>query len=123
MITGTVNPDREATIRLVVRGPAGQDQEVEAIIDTGFNGFLTLPPSVVAALGLPHLGRGRAILANGSDEFFDVHAVTVLWDGEPRAVEVDAADTDALVGMALLYGYELRVPVIDGGTVVIAALP
>ncbi len=79
MITGTINADREATIRLMVRGPGGQEQEIEAVIDTGFNGFLTLPPTVVTTLGLPRLGRGRAILANGSQDLFDVYEVTVLW--------------------------------------------
>ncbi len=39
MMTGVVNANREATIRLVVIGPSGQQQEIEAIIDTGFTGF------------------------------------------------------------------------------------
>jgi len=63
MITDTVNANREATLLLRVRGPSGQEQELEAVIDTGFTGFLTLPPGLVAALSLPRLGRGRAVLA------------------------------------------------------------
>ena len=51
MITGTVNADYEAVIRLFVQGPAGPAHEVDAIIDTGFNGFLTLPPALVTTLG------------------------------------------------------------------------
>ena len=43
MITGLVNIDREATIRLRVRGPGWQQQLIEAIIDTGFDGWLSLP--------------------------------------------------------------------------------
>lgn len=42
MITGAVNADYEAVIRLRVYGPIGHEQEVDAILDTGFNGFLTL---------------------------------------------------------------------------------
>jgi hypothetical protein len=38
-------------------------------------------------------------------------------------VEIDAADTDPLVGMGLLYGYEVRIQAIDGGVVTIEALP
>jgi predicted aspartyl protease len=60
MITGMVNANREATIRLVVSGPSGQQQEIEAIIDTGFTGFLTLPPALIQALGLAWLCRNRA---------------------------------------------------------------
>ncbi len=51
MITSTVT-DGQALIHLKVIGPQGQEQEVEALIDTGYSEFLTLAPSVVAALGL-----------------------------------------------------------------------
>jgi hypothetical protein len=36
---------------------------------------------------------------------------------------VEAADTDSLVGMALLYGHDLHMQVIEGGSVVIEPLP
>ncbi len=45
---------------------------MEAIIDTGFNGFLTLPPALVAALGLPWLCRQQGQLADGSVNGFGV---------------------------------------------------
>lgn len=119
MITGTVTPDIEATIRLPVRGPDEREQEIEAVIDTGFNGFITLPPAVITVLGLAYLGRGRAILANGSEELFDIHEATVIWDGQARAVEAEAA-TDVLIGTSLLYGYDLQIHMVEGGAVTIA---
>ena len=97
----------------------GHEREVDATIDTGFNGFLTLPPFLVAALGLARLSRGRALLANGSEELFDIYGVTVLWDGLERHVEVDAVNVTPLVGMSLLAGYDLHIQVADGGYVVI----
>ena len=121
MITGTVNADYEAVIRLFVQGPAGPAHEVDAIIDTGFNGFLTLPPALVTTLGLMRRSRGRALLANGSEELFDIYGVTVLWDGQQRYVEADAVETTPLVGMSLLDGYDLYIQVADGGQVVIQA--
>jgi len=78
VIVGMVNANREATVRLILRSPGGQDQEVEAIIDTGFTGFLTLPPAMVASLGLTWLGREEGVLSNGSLQVFDVYAVTVI---------------------------------------------
>jgi hypothetical protein len=36
MITGIVTVRREAIIRVLVHGPGGQRQRVEAVIDTGF---------------------------------------------------------------------------------------
>jgi clan AA aspartic protease len=121
MITGTVNADYEAVIRLFVQGPAGPAHEVDAMIDTGLNGFLTLPPTLVTTLGLIRRSRGRALLANGSEELFDIYGVTVLWDGQQRYVEADAVDTTPLVGMSLLDGYDLHIQVADGGQVVIQA--
>lgn len=123
MIAGVVNAAREARVSLVLRAARGATQEIDALIDTGFNGFLTLPPSLIAALDLKRLARGRAILADGRDQLFDIYAVTVLWDGQALTVEADSADTDPLVGMGLLQGYRLSIEVLDGGSVEIQRLP
>ena len=40
MIHGVVNAAYEAVIPLTVQGPAGQTRDIEAVIDTGFTGFL-----------------------------------------------------------------------------------
>jgi clan AA aspartic protease len=123
MITGLVNAYREPIIRLTVRGSSGQELELEAVIDTGFNGSLSLPTALIATLGLAWRRRGRALLADGSESIFDIYEATVVWDGQPRRIAVDAADTDPLVGMSLLYGYELVIQAIDGGNVTIKELP
>jgi len=123
MITGVVNANREATIPLVVIGPQGHQQDLEAIIDTGFTGFLTLPPPIVAALGLSWLCRQPGILADGRVEFFDVYVATVVWDSQPRTVEVEAAGTEPLVGMSLLDRHALHIDVLRGGSVTITVLP
>jgi predicted aspartyl protease len=52
MIIGNVNHDREAIVQLAVLGENQQRQGIRAIIDTGYTGFLTLPPSVIMALDL-----------------------------------------------------------------------
>lgn len=51
MIVGTVIA-RRAYIPLLVRGLAGQEGEVEFVLDTGFTGVTTLPPAACTALGL-----------------------------------------------------------------------
>jgi predicted aspartyl protease len=66
--------------------------------------------------------RGRALLGDGSESIFDIFEATVVWDGQPRRIFVDTADTAPLVGMALLKGYELILQVKDKGTVLIKAL-
>ena len=115
MITGVVTTNREAVITLTVHGPTGQAQEIQAVIDTGCDGSLTLPSAVITALGLPWRRRGRALLADGSESVFDIYEATVMWDGNPRRISVDEVEIMPLVGMSLLYGYELTVQIIGGG--------
>ena len=121
MIEGVVNAAHEAVVTIPVQGPAGQSREVEAVVDTGFNRFLTLPPALVAELDLPFVTSGRVTLADGSQASFEVYDVTVLWDGQPRAVYAYAADSMPLVGMLLLDNHDLSIQVRDGGRVVIRA--
>jgi clan AA aspartic protease len=104
MMAGGANADREPLIRLVVQSPSGQMHEIEAVIDTGFTDFLTLPHPLVAALELAWLAEGRVTLANGQVDIFDVYAATVVWDGDPIRIMVASADTMPLVGMKLMYG-------------------
>jgi clan AA aspartic protease len=122
MITGVVRA-REARIRLKIRGPGRQEQEIEAVIDTGYAAWFTLPPMLVASLGLPWQSFGRGILADGSQTLFDVFEAKVVWNRRARRILVDEADTDPLVGMALLSGYELKVQVRPRGKVTINRLP
>ena len=123
MITGQVTTGRLAQIRLMVLDGTGQGHEVEALVDTGFDGALTLPPELISTLGLVWRRRGRALLADGRESVFDIYEATIIWDGQPHRAAVDAANTDPLVGMALLEGYELTVQVRAGGTVTITQLP
>lgn len=66
MISGWVTAEVEAIIELLVAGPAGVTRRIRAVIDTGFNGLLTLLPRQIAALGLTRVGEGTAVLADGT---------------------------------------------------------
>ena len=121
MIEGLVNADYEAVINLALRGPAGNAREVEVVIDTGYNGFLSLPPALVAELEFPVVGPSQATLANGAVETFNVHDATVIWDGMLRDIEADAVGTVPLAGMMLLDSHDLIIQVRDGGRVFIEA--
>ena len=123
MINGQVTPDREAVIRLTLRGPSGQEVEVDAVLDTGFTEYLSLPPAVVRTLQLPYRASTQFTLADGSIVSLDIFRVMVLWDGQSRVVPVLAAAGGALIGMALVYGSRVTLNVVDGGPVNIEALP
>jgi clan AA aspartic protease len=123
MISGVVTAEREAIILLVVHGAAGQEEKVPAVIDTGFDGSLSLPSATIARLGLAWRRRGGALLADGSESIFDIYEAVVMWDGRPLRIAVDAADMLPLVGMSLLDGHELTIQVRPNGGVTITPLP
>src|SRR6266849_9349420 len=103
MIKGIVTPNRQARIRLAVFSSGGQQYDIDALVDTGFNLFLTLPAATIATLALPFAIRTRASLADGSLVQLDCYRATVDWDGQLRAILMVTADGGPLVGMSLLY--------------------
>ena len=59
MIEGVVNAAYEAVVTLPLRGQTGQGRDIEVVIDTGYNGFLSLPPALVEELGAASPYRPR----------------------------------------------------------------
>jgi clan AA aspartic protease len=106
-----------------VVGKGSRRRQIDAVVDTGFTGYLTLRPAIITALQLTWLGREQGTLADGSVDLFDVYRATVIWDGQRRRVQVEAADVDPLVGMALLERHSLNIEVVSGGAVSIKPLP
>jgi clan AA aspartic protease len=123
VISGVVNSDLEALVEVVVFGSGASQLRVTAAVDTGFNGHLILPPTVVATLQLPWLGADPAELADGRVELFDVYRATVLWQGQPRTIEIEESNSQPLLGMKLLDGQKLEIDVVVGGAVTITPLP
>lgn len=122
MMQGIVDQNCEAIIRLVVGNADPQRQMIDAAIDTGFTGFLTLPFSVLTDLNLQAYRREEGILGDGSTCIFDVYRGFVIWDEELRRIDINESDTEPLVGMSLLYGYRMQLDAIEDGTVTIQAL-
>jgi len=120
MITGIFDRD-EACMRLQVNGPRGT-KLLEAVVDTGYTGALTLPPELIKKLGLPWHKVDRSILADGSECLYDVFVASVLWDGRIRRVLVDMAKIQPLVGIRLMKDYELRMQVRQRGKVTLRRL-
>ena len=122
MIEGAVNADFEAVIPVTIQGPSGQIRTVDAVVDTGFNQFLTLPPRLLAELGLVSAGTAPILLADGSEVRMEVYQVTLLWDQLLRRIDIFAAESTSFVGMRLLRGHNLHIDVLPGGRVAINAL-
>jgi clan AA aspartic protease len=126
MLIGRIDERFEATLRLVVGDlgdqAARQSMAIDAIVDTGFTGFLSLPLRDIQRLRLPYYGSEDGVLGDGSLCTFDMYSGMVIWDGEWRRVDINAAETTPLVGMNLLRGYRYQMDTIVGGLVVIEAL-
>jgi predicted aspartyl protease len=75
---------REATLPLLIGNSNGQRQLINTIIDTGFDGFLSLPSEMITRLGLPWTISHTATLGDGSQTLFDFYTGTVIWDGVPH---------------------------------------
>jgi clan AA aspartic protease len=121
MIHGVVNQSCEAILPIVVKNDA-RTQLVDAVIDTGFSGFLTLPSSTIESLDLIWKGRDIATLGDGTSCIFEVYIAVVIWDGQYRTIDINESETMPLIGMQLLRGYDLRIQAIEGGSVTIEAL-
>lgn len=118
-MTGSVNADLEAILSLSVLDAAGQAHRIRGIIDTGFNGYLTLLLKSITKWGLRWRRREPGMLADNSLIWFDTFGGTVMWNGQRLRIEVEASDSAPLIGMNLLQGYELQMTVRDRGLVTV----
>jgi clan AA aspartic protease len=122
MMTGYVNSRLEAIIQFAVLGENERLQGINAVIDTGYPGCLTLPSATIESLGLIWYMQEEAILGDGSLYMFNVYEASVIWDGKVKIIEINESETDPLVGMGLIEGYELNIQGIVDGSVTIKAL-
>jgi clan AA aspartic protease len=122
MILGSVNANREAIIQIAVMSDSKQLKSVKAVIDTGYTGDLMLPKAIVDELELSFRGIQEAILGDGSIKMFGMYVGSVIWDGQIRRIEINASETESLIGMGLLEEYKLEIEGRYGGKVRITAL-
>lgn len=118
MIQGSVI-GLQARMSILLLPPGASGIEIECVIDTGFEGFLTLPPAVIADLDLPYLISINANLADNSSVETNVHLATILWNGTERNVAVLAMGRRPLIGTALMEDYHLSIDFCEGGTVLV----
>jgi clan AA aspartic protease len=117
VISGSVAAGRGPIVLLVLRDSSGNTHSTSALVDTGFNASLTLPRTMIVALGLPWQEDGDGILANGSTTVLKVFKATIIWDGQPKAVLVHELESEPLIGMRLLHGFRFIMDSVDGGLV------
>ncbi len=117
MILGKVSTELEAVVNLEILNFQGVPQNLKVIVDTGYTGWLTLPDSVIANLGLSFEKFGRATLADGSEIAFSIYEANLRWDSRTLKIRVDAVNSEPLLGMSLMQGCKLTVEDVVGGAV------
>lgn len=117
MITGIVNVKLEATLAIQVLGPTGQSWYAQTVIDTGYNGKVMKPLSVVNTLSLVKGAAREVTLGDTSRRVFEYYTAEIVWDGQPHKVRVFCIEGDPLIGTALLADYTLEADFVIGGLV------
>jgi clan AA aspartic protease len=118
VINGTVI-ELQAQIGIIICLPESPNIEIKCVVDTGFEGFLTLPPAAIEKLGLTFVARINANLADNSNVATPVFGATILWNELEREVPVLAMGRRPLIGTALLQDYHLGIDFQEGGTVLV----
>jgi clan AA aspartic protease len=120
-MTGQVTDRPEALLPLHIR--SGESElRVEAVLDSGFTDYLTLPQADIARLQLPLLDVVEGQLADGRIVHMEAYLGSVLWHGEPREIVILASDSAPLIGMSLLRGSHVSMEVKAEGNLSIEPL-
>jgi len=109
----------QAKVVIPFRLPDKPDVGIEFVVDTGFEGALTLPPAAVEALALPYFEPTNAILADNTAVRIDGYVASIVWDRVNMDVLVLAMGKRPLLGTALLAGKELVAQFVDDGIVTV----
>lgn len=115
-MTGHLNADGEPALPVHIVGPAGA-LEIDAVVDTGFNGELTLPRPQIEALGLLEATVTEVTLADGRVRDVPMYDAETEFAGSTREIFVTEAPTTPLVGTGLLWGFSLYIEFDADGTV------
>lgn len=122
MIRGRVDAQGEARVSLELRDADGQIYPVAAVIDTGFNGQLTLPPETIQRLNLAAAAPIVVTLATGTREMLNTWRGQIHWHDRLRPIRVLESRGNPLLGMGLLEGSQLTIQARINGDVLIEEL-
>ncbi|OGH59936.1 MAG: hypothetical protein A3G34_05810 [Candidatus Lindowbacteria bacterium RIFCSPLOWO2_12_FULL_62_27] len=88
---------------------------VSAVIDTGFNEYLSVPARLLKRLGWNRIGIETYELASGEKMESDTYLGIVIFGGKRRqVVAVAGSPSEVLIGTRLLDGMELRINFVSG---------
>ena len=113
---GRVDDSNRALLPVPVRvTPSGEEQIVDAWVDTAFDGHFVFRSSLIKQLGLETLVETDAILADGSKVTLKTYVAYVNWFEAVIPVQVvENEGKFPLLGTAFLAGRRLTVDYAEG---------
>ena len=119
MKIGTVESSGEALVPLTVEGlgSGGQQRDITALLDTGFNGFLALPPALIGELDLEQISREQYMTAGGAMHLTGVYEAVVVFGERRLLVDEIVEAAEPLVGVGLLWEFKVCLGYREGGDV------
>jgi len=108
-LIGYVDELRQPRTKLTVKGNR-KTIVVEPVIDTGFDGYLSLPVSIAIPLGLELKGQVPVEFADGSMKNELTFQGMVFWQEHECPIDIFLTESkEALVGSGLMQGQELTI--------------
>ena len=110
MIEGIVNNFDEPIIKLDICLSNNNSKKVNAIIDTGFNGYISIPTTLIEASNWDFLGTEEYELANGDIVEEKVYLGKIVFDGDELQVfSLTNRTNDVLIGTKVLKNKILKI--------------
>lgn len=120
-MTGSVHSG-EAILPVRLRGHRAAIESFQAILDAGFNDWLTLSPNQIVMLALAFREEAHYVLADGSETVSRLFEAEIEWFGRWRRILVVEMEGGPLLGMAMLAGCRLDLEIVENGHVRIRPL-
>ena len=114
---GYINEYLEAIIKVTIFNSVGEAITIDAMVDTGYSGFLALPRNTINELGLSWTGTTEGILADDTEISINVFRGVIVLQDMRAHIDVEEAGRLPLIGMSLLYGQDFEMRVLSGNPV------
>jgi clan AA aspartic protease len=114
---------RDYLPRIVLTLPGIQGpMRIEFIIDTGFDGDLALPTSLVRQLDVTFSADRIIRLADGTMQRRPCFSIPLEWNEEIRETEITVLENAPLLGAVLMDGFLLQIEMTNNGEVTLDLL-
>ena len=125
MIRGRVTARREIEVPVSISDVDGRLRPINAVLDTGFTGDLSLPLATIRRFRLQFSGYLDFSTATGEYRLMNSYKATIMWDRSPREIIVVEAEArgNPLIGVNLIWNSHVTIDARDGGLVTIELNP